>query len=221
MICNVKLDSISADDFYKAPKPDTFIKFQKGHQKFKKRNGVLTIISEFNDTNTFYDYNDGKKVVESNCWIKKFSFLRSRKYYDRYTYLGYSNELTKQVVYYKADKNYFKSYIFIDKKSGDMLGVYAKPVFSPDRKKMASFQSPRPDLGHDLTIHLIEEDEIIKIYETPVYKLGDWDIKEIKWIDNNTLVVSAKTPRTTSFGGKAIKQKECFYKLSFIKCDKQ
>jgi hypothetical protein len=116
--------------------------------------------------------------------------------------------------------DYLKTYIFIDTTS-DYHGAYtfAKPVFSPDRKKIVSFQLGRPDLGHDLLIQEIEEDELIVIYESPVNKIGDWDIKEIRWIDNNTLVIMAQTPRIMTFGVKPIKQNKCYYKLSLIRCD--
>ena len=137
----------------------------------------------------------------------------------RFTYLGYNSEMSKHIISYEMGYDYLKTYLFIDAKSMDLMAAFAKPVFSPDRKKIVSFQPGRPDLGHDILIHEIEEDELIVIYDSPVYKIGDWDIKEIRWIDNNTLVIMAETPRIMTFGVKPIKQNKCYYKLSLIRCD--
>ncbi len=231
MICDVTVESTSSEIFYSAPAPDYYIKLTKKHPKVHIKKGFISITSDFNDTTIFlYDIylrniNDTsyhpKKIVDSNLCIKTFHFIRKKNDEMRFTYLGYNSEMSKHIISYEMGYDYLKTYLFIDAKSMDLMAAFAKPVFSPDRKKIVSFQPGRPDLGHDIIIQEIEEDEIIIIYETPVYKLGDWDIKEIRWIDNNNLVISAKTPRTTSFGGKAIKQKECFYKLSLIKCENQ
>ena len=220
MICDVSLDSVSAEIFYNAPKQDTYFKFQKSHPKVKKGKGVFTIISEFNDTNVFYSYNEDKKVVESTFWIRNFRIFRSKRDFHKFTYKGYSEEFKKHVVFMEYLHDYEKTSIFIDSKTGNRTVALTQPVFSPNRKKMASFQAPRPDLGHDLMIQEIEDNDIITIYETSLYNMGDWVLVELRWLDNETLVINAKSPRPYNIN-VPVKQKECFYKLSLIKCDNE
>jgi len=217
-LCYITCDSVSAEAFNNAIKPDTYIRFEKNEPEVKVRNGIITILLESKDTITLCDINKNKKVIESSFWIRNFSFLRSKSDFGRFTYLGYSEEFKKHVVFYELDFDFMKTNIFIDGKTGDRIAALTQPVFSPNRKMMVSFLPGRRDLGHDILIQEIEEDEITKIFDSPVYKLGDWDIKEIRWLDNETLVIKAKRPKIINFS-EHIKQKTCYYKLSLIKCN--
>ncbi|MOA14217.1 hypothetical protein D3C78_1343050 [compost metagenome] len=105
--------------------------------------------------------------------------------YARYTFTDDLKPINQWLVFGIYYESY--DYILVDKNNGKQTHLIGLPVISPDKKYIVAVNE---DLEAQFTFNGIELSEsngkTLKLIEKK--EIADWAIREIKWLDDNTLL---------------------------------
>ncbi len=133
------------------------------------------------------------RKVDDTLFIKthvkelKFVNASDENDYVNYQYTSFLKEQDKFLIFC----SYYEShdYMLIDNKNAEITHLWGLPVFSPDNKYIISGNEDLNAAFTDNGVQLFENNNGIKLIAQR--ELNNWGPKEIKWVEDNVVLVKA------------------------------